>query len=222
MRWIPPSRVMLPSSALRAVDAVILNHGFVIDIKLGPIVGGKQEAVLAGIVDIEIAAVIDGEPLEAVGDAREAFLKIAGWNVEGAGVNGAGGFQFLELGEPVRIGTEQVDIAAEAKRIDHGDAEGRDRRVTNGGDLRPGDGECQAGSSGQGIPGGHMSMIEAIDVEAAGRSVPACVRQLSQQDDDQVPTDDGGKPVIQEDHHARPFELHGHGHQQDGNDLGDQ
>jgi len=58
--------------------------------------------------------------------------------------------------------------------------------------------------------------------EAAGRSVPACVRQLSQQDDDQVPTDDGGKPVIQEDHHARPFELQGQGHQQDGNDLGDQ
>src|ERR1035441_7192041 len=62
---------------LDGVDAVIVDHPFVVDVKLGTIVGGKKETVRAGIVDIEIAAVIDGEPFEAVGDTREAFQKTA-------------------------------------------------------------------------------------------------------------------------------------------------
>ena len=53
-----------------------------------------------------------------------------------------------------------------------------------------------------------------------GCSVPP--GQLSQQDNYEVPTDHDGDPVIQENNHAGPFELHGRGHQQDGNDLGDQ
>ena len=67
---------------LYRVDAVIIDHPLVIDVQLGTIVGAKQEAVLARIVDIEIAGVIDREPLEAVGDAREAFQKIARWKKE--------------------------------------------------------------------------------------------------------------------------------------------
>src|ERR1039458_7146533 len=106
---------------LDGVDAVSVDHPFVVDVKLGTIVGGKKETVRAGIVDIEIAAVIDGEPFEAVGDTREAIQKTARRNVEGAGVNRADGFQFLELWKLVGFGAEQVDVAAQAKGIDYGD-----------------------------------------------------------------------------------------------------
>ena len=111
------------------VDAVIIDHCLLVDIEPGTIVGGKQEAVLARIVDVEIAGVIDGEPLETLGDSREALLKIAGRNVERTGVNRADGFQFLELGKPEGIGGQQVDFAAQSERIDHRDAERGDGRV---------------------------------------------------------------------------------------------
>src|ERR1019366_3900490 len=96
-------------------------------------------------------------------------LKIAGRNVEGAGINGADGFQFLELGKPVGIGAEEVDVAPESKRIDHGDAEGGDGRITKSGALRAGEREGHAKGGGQGIPCGHSPMIDAVHDEATGR-----------------------------------------------------
>ena len=69
-----------------------VDHLFAVDIELGSIVGAKDEAVRAGVSDVEIARVIDGEPLEAVGYTRKAFRKAVRRNVEGAGVNRADGF----------------------------------------------------------------------------------------------------------------------------------
>src|SRR5262245_51611343 len=64
------------------VLAIVVDHQLVIQVELGSVVGEEVEPVYPRDTDPEPAGVIDGEPLVAPGDTREALVKPLRGDVE--------------------------------------------------------------------------------------------------------------------------------------------
>ena len=58
------------------MDAVIVDYQPIVEKQGRAVVGFEREVVAAGLRNPDIPGVIDGEPLETLRDAREAFVEL--------------------------------------------------------------------------------------------------------------------------------------------------
>jgi hypothetical protein len=80
--------------------------------------------VIAGRIDPETPCVVNGKPLDAIGDTRETFFENTLWDIQGRRVNDADGIHPAERGKGGNARRNEVDEAAEAEGDNDRGAEG--------------------------------------------------------------------------------------------------
>src|SRR4051794_17563322 len=81
------------------------------------------------MVDVKEAVIVDGEPFEAIRNARKATQEIARRDIQSAGVNRPGRFQFLKVRQKQCVLRQQVYLTLQPERIHHRHSECRNGSV---------------------------------------------------------------------------------------------
>ena len=106
----PEAQLGAAIGRLRLMNAVVINHSPVVYIEPGTVVGIEKKLVRSRLIDPEFPSVIDAEPFDPIRDTWKAFFEIARGDIQFSSVDGAHGFELLEVRQLRGTGRQVVDI----------------------------------------------------------------------------------------------------------------
>src|SRR6266852_2403302 len=102
------------------MNSVVVNQLLAVDAEPGAVVRQKIEAILARLLHPEPSGVVNGEPLKAIGDPREPFIKPPRRDVQRVRIDGSGRLHLLESWKFMGVAFQHVDAALKTRRAHYG------------------------------------------------------------------------------------------------------